>query len=96
MKEKTVKTFNVVVGLKYHRGTLLGQSHRHSTSQETSVSRCKYLGFSIVRVKLSQTGTLITESVIEELIKKIIPVYPQANKIKIHIPMRIETDISGI
>ena len=74
MKEKTVKIPHTEVGLKYHRRTFAWSvTHTHSKSKmirKKSVLRCKFLGFSIARVKLRQTGTLNRDPMIEDWLKK--------------------------
>ena len=71
---------------------LLGQSHRHSTSQKMSVLRCKFLGFLIARSKSRQTGTLTIDSMTKELGKKNHNL--SSNKTTIYISMYSNADFN--
>ena len=64
IKEKIVQTLNIVVCLKHHIGILLlGQSHKHSTSQRASLF-AKFLAISTVNVQLRRTSTIIRNSTV--------------------------------
>ena len=95
MKEKTVKTLYIVVGLKYHRGTFAWSVTQTWHKSKSSVLWCEFLDIFISRVMLRQTGTLTRDSMIEELVEKI-PFYPLTNKIKTYIPVWTETGILGL
>ena len=63
-----VKTFNAVVGLKYHWVLSLSPPHRDNTRSKTSVFQWKFLSISSAQVNFKQFGILTSDSMVEELV----------------------------